>query len=128
MRLPTPCSRSAPNERRPNPPATAPPSQNLRNAQRAKAYFSLARRRLRCVRYHYRRRTRRAYCHRAYLRADEVSYDDDNDGGLREWEETRFAREDARLLEEHRIWLQNFKLGLTTTNEKDTNQTKETTT
>lgn len=44
--------------------------------------------------------------------------DDDNDGGIREWEENRFRRadEDARLIEEHRQWKQNFNAGLTTTN------------
>lgn len=57
--------------------------------------------------------------------------DDDNDGGVREWEENRFRRadEDARLLEEHRQWMQTFNAGLTTTNVKnddnETNTTKE---
>ncbi len=59
-------------------------------------------------------------------------YDDDNDGGLREWAETQEAKEihwgkrDAAALKAHREWVQNFKLGLTTTSvKKDDNEKTE---
>ncbi len=67
-----------------------------------------------------------------------MSYDDDNDGGLREWAETQEAKEihwgkkDAEALKAHREWMREFESGLPLTNEKnannETNQQAERTT